>query len=130
MPLLAAMHVKHCGGGISASMVVSTKLLASRLKRANALFVFVIARSCAPKRELILLILFSFESVLVFLIRINFLVLTSKRRIISILNVRKVYNLKRKRLQMRAIRWTMLRESVRWNMRWLLTHTLTRGTLA
>ena len=37
------------GGGIHASMVVSTKLLASSTKRANALFVFVIARLCVPK---------------------------------------------------------------------------------
>ena len=43
-------------GGISASMVVSAKLLASSMKRANATFVFVIARSCVPKSELILLI--------------------------------------------------------------------------
>jgi len=33
------------------------------MKRANALFVFVIARSCVPKSELILLISLSFESV-------------------------------------------------------------------
>jgi hypothetical protein len=81
-------------------MVASTKLLASSMKRANAPFVFVIVRSCIPKSELILLISFSFNSVLVCLIRIHSSVLTSKRRIISILNVRKVYNLKRKRLQM------------------------------
>jgi len=76
VPLLAAMHVTHCGGGISASMVVSTKLLASRLKRANALFVFVIARSSVPKSELILLISLSIDSVLVCLIRIHLSVLT------------------------------------------------------
>jgi len=69
---------------------------------ANAPFVFVIARSCVPKSELILLISFSFDSVLVCLIRIYLSVLMSKRRIISILNVQKVYNQKRKRLQMRT----------------------------
>ena len=83
-------------------MVVSTKLLANSMKRVNAPFVFVIVRSCVPKSELILLISFLFDSVLVCLIRIHLSVLTSNRRIISILNVRKVYNEKRKRLQMRA----------------------------
>jgi hypothetical protein len=33
------------------------------MKRANAPFVFVIARMCVPKSELILLILLSFDSV-------------------------------------------------------------------
>jgi len=94
--------MSHIAGGISASMVVSTKLLASSMKRANAPFVFVIARSCVPKSELILLILFSFDSVLVCLIQIQLSVLTPKRRIISILNVQKVCNLKRKWLQMRV----------------------------
>ena len=102
VPLLAAMHVTHCGGGISASTVVLTKLLASSMKRANALFVIVIARLCVPKSELILLISLSFDSVLVCLIRIHLSVRSSKRRIISILIVQKVYNQKRKQLQMRA----------------------------
>jgi hypothetical protein len=39
-------------------------------------FVFVIARSCVPKSEFRLLILFSFDSVLVCLIRIHLSVLT------------------------------------------------------
>ena len=95
VPLLAAMHVTHCGGGISASTVVLTKLLASSMKRANALFVIVIARLCVPKSELILLISLSFDSVLVCLIRIHLSVLSSKRRIISILIVQKVYNQKK-----------------------------------
>ena len=83
-------------------MVVSTKLLANSMKRSNAPFVFVIARLYVPKRELILLISFSFDYVLVCLIQIHLSVLTSKRRIISILNVRKEYNQKRKQLQMHA----------------------------
>ncbi len=105
-------------------------ILASSMKRANAPSVFVIAHLCVPKSELILLISLSFDSVLACLIRIHLSVLTSTRRIISILNIRKVYNQKRKQLQMRTTCWTMLRESVRWNMRQLLTRTLTRGTLA
>ena len=75
------------GGGISASMVVLTKLLANSMKRANVVFVFVIVHSCAPKSELIILISLSFDSVLACLIRNHVSGLTSKRRIISILNI-------------------------------------------
>jgi hypothetical protein len=64
---------------ISAFMVVSTKLLASSMKRAHALFVFVIARLCAPKSESLFLMSLLFNSGLACLIHVSS-VLTSKRR--------------------------------------------------
>ena len=60
-------------------MVVSTKLLASSMKRAHALFVFVIARLCAPKSESLFLMSLLFNSGLACLIHVSS-VLTSKRR--------------------------------------------------